>query len=102
MSQRAKSQVRFGDTSLLPTPVFLFGAQPQQEIAVEIDPGKTLLVASQSVAPDGELARKVQVELNGQARTVRVALEKDGGGGARVHADPVIRDMWRPRCPGPS
>ena len=28
-----------GDTAVLPTPVFFYGPQPQQEIAVEIDPG---------------------------------------------------------------
>ncbi|MFO1270435.1 MAG: pyruvate carboxylase [Rubrivivax sp.] len=79
---------RFGDTSLLPTPVFFYGAQPQQEIAVEIDPGKTLLVALQSVAPDGEAAQKVQFELNGQSRTVRVALAAANGSAARPQADP--------------
>ena len=59
-----------GDTSILPTPVYFYGPQPQQEIAIEIDPGKTLLVALQSVASDGEAAQKVQFELNGQSRTV--------------------------------
>ena len=63
---------KYGDTSLLPTPVFFYGPQPQQEIAVDIDPGKTLLIALQSITPDGDVARKVQFELNGQGRTVRV------------------------------
>lgn len=62
----------FGDTSILPTPVFFYGPQPQQEMALEIDPGKTLLVALQSISDDGESAKKVQFELNGQSRTVRV------------------------------
>lgn len=63
---------RFGDTSTLPTPVFFYGPQLQQEVAVEIDPGKTLLLALQSISLDGETAQKVQFELNGQSRTVRV------------------------------
>ncbi len=71
-----------GDTSMLPTPVFFYGAQPQQELAVEIDPGKTLLVALQSIAPDGDVAQKVQFELNGQSRTVRV-LRPDAGDAAK-------------------
>jgi pyruvate carboxylase len=62
-----------GDTSPLPTPVFFYGPQLQQELAVEIDPGKTLLVVLQSISPDGDTAHKVQFELNGQSRTVRVA-----------------------------
>jgi pyruvate carboxylase len=81
-------QRRYGDTSLLPTPVFFYGPQPQQEIAVEIDPGKTLLIALQSVTADGETAQKVQFELNGQSRSVRVTLAAAGAAAARPLADP--------------
>jgi pyruvate carboxylase len=78
-----------GDTSALPTPVFFYGAQLQQELAVEIDPGKTLLVMLQSVTADGETAHKVQFELNGQSRTVRVAAARAGGDdGGRPLAEP--------------
>jgi pyruvate carboxylase len=78
-----------GDTSLLPTPVFFYGPQPQQELAIDIDPGKTLLVVLQSVAPDGETAHKLQFELNGQSRIVRVAAATAGvAEGARPLADP--------------
>ena len=49
---------------------------------MEIDPGKTLLVALQSIAPDGDVAQKVQFELNGQSRTVRV-LRPDAGDAAK-------------------
>ncbi|WP_088280124.1 pyruvate carboxylase [Ideonella sp. A 288] len=80
---------QYGDTSLLPTPVFFYGPQPQQEIAVEIDPGKALLLSLQSVSADGETAHKVQFELNGQSRTVRVqAIGLAGGDAARPVADP--------------
>ncbi|MBL8361555.1 MAG: pyruvate carboxylase [Rubrivivax sp.] len=88
MRELCAHQRRWGDTSVLPTPVYLYGPQPQQEIAIEIDPGKTLLVALQSVAPDGETAQKVQFELNGQSRTVRVALATAGAASARPQADP--------------
>jgi pyruvate carboxylase len=89
MREFCEHQRRFGDTSQLPTPVFFYGPQLQEEIAVEIDPGKTLLVALQSVSPDGESAQKVQFELNGQSRTVRV--HSTGAAGsvqARPLADP--------------
>jgi pyruvate carboxylase len=81
-------QRKFGDTSVLPTPVFFYGPQPQQEMAFEIDPGKTLLVVLQTVTPDGD-ATKVQFELNGQPRTVRVP-RSDAAGKAqgRPLADP--------------
>ena len=87
-----------GDTSVLPTPVFFYGPQPQQEIAVEIDPGKTLLIALQSVSADGDAAQKVQFELNGQSRTVRV-MRPDAGNGVlgRPLADPS--NPWHVAAP---
>ncbi len=88
-----------GDTSMLPTPVFFYGAQPQQEIAVEIDPGKTLLVALQSITPDGDSAHKVQFELNGQSRTVRVVREGAAAAGARPVADAT--NPWHVAAPMP-
>ncbi|WP_233839357.1 pyruvate carboxylase [Paraburkholderia sp. ZP32-5] len=60
----------YGDTSVLPTPAFLYGLQPQQEVCVDIAPGKTLLVSLQGQhghTDDGMI--KVQFELNGQARS---------------------------------
>ncbi len=89
-----------GDTSVLPTPVFFYGPQLQQEMALEIDPGKTLLVALQSITPDGEAAQKVQFELNGQSRTVRV-IRPDAGEAARGRpvADPA--NPWHVAAPMP-
>ena len=89
-----------GDTAVLPTPVFFYGPQPQQEIAVEIDPGKTLLIALQSVSADGDAAQKVQFELNGQSRTVRVT-RPDAGKGVqgRPLADPT--NPWHVPAPMP-
>jgi pyruvate carboxylase len=81
-------QRNFGDTSVLPTPVFFYGPQPQQEMALEIDPGKTLLVALQSISDDGEAAKKVQFELNGQSRTVRVQRTDGAQAAMRPVADP--------------
>ena len=60
----------YSDTSVLPTPAFLYGLQPQEEVAVDIDAGKTLLVSLQGQHADGEEGMvKVQFELNGQSRT---------------------------------
>ncbi len=66
-------QRSYGDTSVLPTPAFFYGLQPQEEIAVDIAPGKTLLVALQGVQPDSEEGvLKVQFDLNGQPRMARI------------------------------
>jgi pyruvate carboxylase len=63
-----------GDTSVLPTPTFFYGLRPGDEVALEIDPGKTLLVSLQSLHDDEAAgAAKVQFELNGQSRMVSVA-----------------------------
>ena len=91
---------QFGDTSKLPTPVFFYGPQPQQELAIEIDPGKTLLVALQSISEDGDSAQKVQFELNGQSRTVRVQRSDAAAGSAsRAVADPL--NPWHVAAPMP-
>jgi pyruvate carboxylase len=100
MRELCKHQRRYGDTSQLPTPVFFYGAQPQQEIAVEIDPGKTLLVALQSVNPDGKAAQKVQFELNGQSRTVRVQ-SAAAAGSAQVLPLADASNPWHVAAPMP-
>ena len=64
---------QYGDTSILPTPVFLYGPQPGEEMSVEIEPGKTLIVKFLTIGdaqPDGR--RTVFFELNGQPRDVTV------------------------------
>lgn len=63
----------YGDTSLVPTPAFFYGMQPGDEITVEIEEGKTLLIklfAIGDVESDGR--RPLLFELNGQPRPVRI------------------------------
>jgi pyruvate carboxylase len=63
----------FGDVSVLPTPQFFYGMRSGEEIAVDIEPGKTLVVKFLTVSephPDG--LRTVFFELNGQPREVMV------------------------------
>ncbi|AVA33635.1 pyruvate carboxylase [Cupriavidus metallidurans] len=63
----------YSDTSVLPTPAYLYGLQPQEEVAVDIAAGKTLLVSLQGTHPDAEEGViKVQFELNGQSRTALI------------------------------
>ncbi|MDO8930830.1 MAG: biotin/lipoyl-containing protein, partial [Rhodocyclaceae bacterium] len=74
----------YGNVDLLPTPVFFNGLAQGEEISVEIDPGKTLVIRLQGSADitdeEGE-AKKLFFELNGQPRNIRVA--KVGAGGVR-------------------
>jgi pyruvate carboxylase len=70
----AAHQARYGNVSVLPTPVFFHGLKDGQEVSVDIDRGKTLIVRLQATTelPD-EGERKLFFELNGQARVIRVA-----------------------------
>ena len=58
---------------MLPTPAFFYGMERGEEIAVEIEPGKTLIIKFLTIGephPDG--TRTVFFELNGQPREVTV------------------------------
>jgi len=61
-----------GDVSVLPTPTFFYGMKPGDEVALEIDAGKTLLVSLQTIHEEEGVA-KVQFEMNGQSRMTSVA-----------------------------
>jgi pyruvate carboxylase len=65
---------RYGDTSVVPTANFFYGLQAGEEIAIEIERGKTLIIkylTTGDVREDG--TRTVFFELNGQPRDIRVA-----------------------------
>ncbi|HEY6898702.1 MAG TPA: pyruvate carboxylase [Rhodocyclaceae bacterium] len=72
-TEYAEHLSRYGDVSVLPTPVFFYGLSEREEIAVEIDRGKTLVLRQTGrteVDADGEV--KLFFELNGQPRPLRV------------------------------
>ncbi|MFZ2909851.1 MAG: pyruvate carboxylase [Candidatus Desulfobacillus denitrificans] len=80
----AAHRSHYGDVSVLPTPAFFYGLREREEIAVEIDRGKTLIVSQQGMSgPDEEGHVKVAFELNGQPRTARIA--KAGLAAAKAH-----------------
>ena len=63
----------YGDVSVLPTPQFYYGMEPGEEIAVGLEPGKTLVIKFLTVGePHREGKRTVFFELNGQPREVSV------------------------------
>jgi pyruvate carboxylase len=70
----ATDRTAFGDVSILPTPVFFYGMEPGQEISVDLERGKTLIVSFIAVSePRDDATRTVFFELNGQPRSVVVA-----------------------------
>ncbi|MCL4682283.1 MAG: pyruvate carboxylase [Rhodocyclaceae bacterium] len=69
----AAHRSHYGDVSVLPTPAFFYGLREREEIAIEIERGKTLIVSQQGMSgPDEEGHVKVAFELNGQPRTARI------------------------------
>ena len=69
----AAHQKTYSDTSILPTPMFFDGPEPEAEYLVEIEPGKTLIVKLLAVGePHDDGKRTVFFELNGQPREVIV------------------------------
>ncbi len=69
----ARHQATYGDVSVLPTPAFLEGMLPGEELAVEIEPGKTLVIRLLTVGePHADGTRTVFFELNGQPRSVSI------------------------------
>ena len=80
----------YADVSVLPTPAFFYGFKPDEEISVNIEEGKTLIIKLINVGPvDKEGKRVVNFELNGMARSATiqdksVKAEKP----PRVQADP--------------
>ncbi len=69
----AEHQRLYGDVSVLPTPVFLFGLDRDDELFVDIERGKTLVIRHLAIGePDAEGRRTIFFELNGQPREVKV------------------------------
>jgi len=63
----------YADVSVVPTKAFFYGLTPYEEVPIEIEPGKTLLVKFITIGdPDEDGMVTVFFELNGQPREVRV------------------------------
>ncbi|ABC23117.1 pyruvate carboxylase [Rhodospirillum rubrum F11] len=70
----ARATETWGPVAVLPTPTFFGGMKVGEEIVVEIEPGKSLIIVLQAIGaaePDGKV--KLFFELNGQPRVIRVA-----------------------------
>ena len=99
----AEHRREFSDVSLLPTSPFFYGLLDREEIAIDIDKGKTLVVRqtgrSDTVDEEGKI--KVFFELNGQPRTVRVPKAGlVGTGHAKPKAEPGNIDHVGAPMPG--
>jgi pyruvate carboxylase len=91
-SDFAAAQESYGPVSVLPTPVYFYGMKPEDEIFIDIEKGKTLVVRCLAVGePDDKGMVTVFFELNGQPRRVKVPDRAHGaanGSRARRKAEP--------------
>jgi pyruvate carboxylase len=86
----ARFDREYSDVSVLPTPAFFYGLQPGEEIAVNIEAGKTLFIKLVNIGlPDKDGKRIVSYELNGVPRESTI-LDKSlqTKAKARAKADP--------------
>jgi pyruvate carboxylase len=93
---------RYSDVELLPTPQFFYPLPPNEEVFVEIEPGKTLIIKLMTISeakPDG--TRTVFFELNGLPREVDVrdrSLQVTGT--QKQKADPAVAGHIGAPLPG--
>ncbi|MEM7045478.1 MAG: pyruvate carboxylase, partial [Pseudomonadota bacterium] len=70
----AKSRTAFGPVAVLPTPVYFYGMNPGDEISVDLEPGKTMMIRCVAIGePDDEGQVRVFFEVNGQPRVARIS-----------------------------
>jgi len=75
----------YGPTSVLPTHVYFYGLAQEEEVFLDIERGKTLVVRNQAVGePDEKGMCTVFFEMNGQPRRVKVPDRSRAGSGAGV------------------
>ncbi|MFB6469545.1 pyruvate carboxylase [Cytobacillus sp. Hz8] len=93
---------RFGDISVLDTPTFLYGMRLGEEVEVEIEKGKTLIVKLVSVGqPQADGTRIVYFELNGQPREVNIKDESiKTTVASKIKADPKNENHIAATMPG--
>ncbi|WP_420146906.1 pyruvate carboxylase [Spirosoma sp.] len=68
-----KANEQYGNVSIIPTPAFFYGLKENEEILINIEEGKNILVRLLFKSePDEFGMRTITFELNGQSRQVRV------------------------------
>jgi pyruvate carboxylase len=79
----AKAADLYGPVGVLPTPVFFYGLPAGEEVPVELEKGKTLVIRTQAIGETDEQGFvRVFFELNGQPRMAKVPDRAHGAAGA--------------------
>jgi pyruvate carboxylase len=96
-----KAQDAYGPTEVLPTPVYFYGLTQGQEIFVEIEKGKQLVLQFLGRAETNEKGQvRVFFDLNGQPRTITVP-DRLRVGDIKVRAKAALGDIKQVGAPMP-
>ena len=100
--QYAQTADSFGDISVLDTPTFLYGLKLGEEIEVEIEKGKTLIIKLVSIGePQHDGTRVLYFEMNGQSRELVIQdLTVEVDGSLAPKADPSNPNQIGATMPG--
>ena len=87
---------------MLPTPVFFYGMKTGEEVSIELEPGKIIVLLLQAVGlPDEDGQVRVFFELNGVPRVIRVPNRgKAAAAPKRKKADPADARQLASPMPG--
>lgn len=98
----AEAVEKYGDLSVLDTPTFFYGMRLGEEIEVEIETGKTLIVKLVAIGPpQADGTRVVYFELNGQPREVIIKdLNIKSAVAEKIKADPDNENHIGATMPG--
>ncbi|MED3662099.1 pyruvate carboxylase [Ureibacillus terrenus] len=98
----AKVRDQYGDISVLDTPTFLYGLRLGEEIEVEIEKGKTLIIKLVSIGePQHDGTRVIYFEINGQPREIIVQdMTVEVKGNKAIKADPSNPNQIGATMPG--
>lgn len=92
----------YGPVSVLPTPSYFYGMQAGEELFVDLEKGKTLVVINQAITPPDEKGRvTVFFELNGQPRRIKVPDRTRGAGGNGVRRKAEVGNAAQLGAPMP-
>lgn len=100
--QYVQASDQFGDISVLDTPTFLYGLKLGEEIEVEIEKGKTLIIKLVSIGePQHDGTRVIYFEMNGQSRELVIQdLTVEVDGSIALKADPSNPNQIGATMPG--
>ena len=96
-----KAQDRYGPTEVLPTPVYFYGLKEGEEVFLDLEKGKTLVLTYQGRTETNDKGQvRVFFDLNGQPRTITVP-DRLRVGDVKVRPKAALGDIKQVGAPMP-